>query len=65
MFEPLCHDYRRMAGQRLDTGFDKHMKATLKHLRPFLVDNLVVQLDDLLDHLDNEVFPHVDYIKVS
>lgn len=54
-----------MAGQRLDTGFDKHMKATLKHLRPFLVDNLVVQLDDLLDHLDNEVFPHVDYIKVS
>ena len=65
MFESSCHDYRRMARQRLDTGFDKHMKATLKNLRPFLVDNLVFQFDDLLDHLENEVFPHVDYIKVS
>ena len=54
-----------MAEQPLDTGFENNMKKTLTSLKPYLVDNLGVQLDDLLDHLENDVLPHVDYIKVS
>lgn len=54
-----------MAERPLDTGFEDIMKETLRSLRPYLVDNLGVQLDDLLDHLENDVFPHVENIKVS